>query len=131
MPGTNSPTAAFTVSGHIYDKYDHPLPGVSVEAVEVDAVSQRNIGAATTDGNGFYTITYSVQQFAANEYKGVDVKIIILHNNGAAVFQSPTYFNVGQNTVIDFKIDDTPYKDINKFEPLSKKLPPFIKKVRR
>lgn len=131
MPGTNSPTAAFTVSGHIYDKYDHPLPGVSVEAVEVDPVSQRNLGAATTDGNGFYTITYSVQQFAANEYKGVDVKIIILNYKGVPAIESPTYFNVGQNTVIDFKIDDTPYKDINKFEPLSKKLPPFIKKVPR
>ncbi len=128
MPDKNSPTKGFTISGIIHDKYDYPLAGVKVQAIDVDLRSEQVLGEAITDVSGAYLISYTSQQFVANEYQGPDIKIKIPNDKiGVHIPQSQIYFNVQPNTVINFKIDNTPFKELNEFAILLQKVQPFIK----
>jgi hypothetical protein len=112
-----------TISGTIYDAFNAPVPNLSVQALDKDLRTEQLLGQAVTDANGHYTISYDASKFADSEYKTADIFIRIVE---AGLFlQSPVYFNVPANFVLDFKIDNTPIKELNEFDSLVQIIQPL------
>jgi hypothetical protein len=105
-----------TVSGTIYDAFNVPVPNLPIQIFDKDLRTEQLLGQVVTDTNGHYSVSYDVTKFADSEYKTADVFIRIV---AAGIFlQSPVYFNVSANFVLDFKVDNTPIKELNEFDAL-------------
>ena len=124
MPIVSLPASA-TAHGTIYDAFNVPLTGVTVEASDKDLRSEQLLGSAVTDANGAYSITYTDQQYAGSEYKTADVFIRVYHiliGTAAPVKQllgtSAVVFNAGADLLLDFKTDNSPISAQNEFDAL-------------
>ena len=114
-----------TVSGTIYDAFNTPLPNVTVEAFDKDLRQEQLLGQAVTDAKGHYTISYDAAKFADSEFKTADIFIRVIAADGLVLGQSPVYFNVPVNFVIDFKIDNTPILEPDEFDALIQIIKPL------
>lgn len=111
-----------TVNGIIYDEFNVPMINVTVQAYDKDLRSAQLLGAAATDVNGFYTISYDIKDYVGSDYKTADIFIRVLNANGVLLGESPVNFNVPAEFVLDFKIGNTPIKGLNEFDALVQKI---------
>ncbi len=114
-----------TLSGTIYDAFNAPLPNVTIQAYDKDLRTQQLLGQVVTDANGVYKISYDLAQFVDSEYQTADIFIQVLNAAGLLLGESPVYFNVSANFVLDFKIDNTPIKELNEFDALVQIIQPL------
>lgn len=115
-----------TVSGTIYDAFNAPMVNVTVQAYDKDLRTAQLLGETVTDAKGFYTIRYGVTKYADSEYQTSDILIRVLKADGISLGESPVNFNVPANFVLDFKIDNTPVRELNEFDALVQKIKPLI-----
>jgi hypothetical protein len=117
------------VSGNIYDAYDAPMINVTVQAYDKDLRTAQLLGETVTDAKGFYMISYDATKYADSEYQTADIFIRILKDN-VSLGESPVNFNVPSNFVLDFKIDNTPVRELNEFDALVQKIKPLTEPQR-
>jgi hypothetical protein len=114
-----------TIRGTIYDTYNIPLSNAAVHAFDQDLRSTQLLGKTKTDGNGKYTIRYDLQKYAHSEHHTAHLFIRVL-NSDKVLAESPVYYNVSGKFVLDFKIDNTPLRELNEFDRLVQKIKPVI-----
>jgi len=84
------------VSGSVKYADSTPAVGLSVLAYDKDLSASDSLGLpATTDGNGYYTISYSEAdfQFTNDEQGSADVFVRVFDDIGVQLFQSLTILN--------------------------------------
>ena len=67
----------FTVSGTVTSYDNFPVVGKIVKAFDKDLRKEEQLGSATTDKNGYYTITYTLFDFTRAEKETADLFIRI------------------------------------------------------
>lgn len=117
---TPVPSDQITVSGIIHDKYNYPLPSVQVRVFDKDLRAEKQLGTTVSNIMGFYSVTFN-GALAYPEYKSPDI-FIKVYRGSTLLDQSEIYFNVTKNTTINYKIGVPPFKEINEFENLYKKV---------
>ncbi len=115
----------YTISGIIYDEHNAPLSAGIVELFEKDLRSEKSLGLQKTDLNGAYSIAFN-DEAATPEFKGPDVFIRISEGRNKILGESPIYYNIEENTQIDFKIGGGIVLTINEYDALIKLLKPIV-----
>lgn len=119
--------ADYKVSGTIYDAHNAPLANVRVVAYDKDLRTEQQLGTTVSNGQGYYHIEYHSDSFAAAEQASVDLFIKVFKNLPLATHvetlgKSAIHFNVSEEHVLDFKIDNTPIQAVAEFDRLVKKV---------
>src|SRR4051794_40559240 len=107
-----------TVSGTIYNAFDAPMAAVTVNAYDKDLRLEQLVGDAITDAKGFYRIEYDGEKYTQAENKTSDIFIRVSNDGAGVLGTSAVNFNVPSDFILDFKIDNTPYKGISEFDAL-------------
>lgn len=115
----------FTVSGTIYDAYEVPMFGVTVQAYDQDLRSTQLLGQGLTDVHGFYSISYTAATYSSAEYLSADLFITVLGFDGLALGRSDLFFNVPAHFILNFKMGNTPIKGPAEFDLLVQKVKPL------
>lgn len=115
-----------TVSGMIYDAFNAPLTGVTVNAYDKDLRTEQLIGSAISDAKGFYIITYDSSKFAQAENKSPDIFLRVFDASGLFMGESEVYFNTPNEFVLDFKIGNTPYEGLSEYDTLVNEITPLL-----
>lgn len=114
------------VNGKIYDELNSPLPNVTVKLFDKDLRTETFLGEKSTDTKGFYQISFNSRQAANPEYKTADLLIKVFDTRGILLGQSDIYFNVGEETIINFKIGKTAYTGLSEFDALLQLIKPIM-----
>ncbi|MCF2490253.1 neuraminidase-like domain-containing protein [Dyadobacter sp. CY347] len=114
----------YTISGTIYDVDSTPLSDALVEVFELGLRKSVRVGSAVTDSIGAYKISF--EEADAKEYKSPDVRLSI-SKRGQATEESPIYFNIIEETVIDYRLGGKAILAINEFDRLVALLAPIVK----
>jgi len=117
-----------SITGTIYDTYNATIANVTVNAFDKDLRTEQLVGNATTDAKGFYKINYDAEKFVQAEYKSCDILIRVFSPAGVSLGESPVYFNVTQDSTIDYKIGNTPYQGLAEFDVLVNLITPLLDK---
>ncbi|MEO5601611.1 MAG: neuraminidase-like domain-containing protein [Cyclobacteriaceae bacterium] len=117
-----------SLSGIIYDAFNAPIPGITVNAFDKDLRTEQLVGTARTDAKGFYKIKYDASKFVLAENKSCDILIRVQRSARALLGESPVYFNVPQNFTLDYKIGNTPYQGLAEFDNLVDLIIPLLSK---
>ncbi len=117
-----------SISGIIYDAFNAPMAGVTVNAFDRDLRTEQLVGTARTDAKGFYKLKYDAGKFAQAENKSCDILIRVQRSARVILGESPVYFNVPQNFILDFKIGNTPYQGLAEFDNLVNLVTPLLEK---
>jgi hypothetical protein len=125
MTDLQTPTV-FSVEGNIHNKFNYPIPNANVQLFDKDLRSEQLLGRANTDVYGFYKIQFNGSSYAAREVNTPDLFIRVLEHTGSILGQSDILFNVGQNTIINFTVGNGPFKELNEFEILFRKVNPLV-----
>jgi len=128
MPTTTQPKL-YTVSGFIYDEHNSPLGNNTIKLYEVDFRSRKDLGNAKTDNKGFYSINFKEEAATNPEYKAPDVLIVVQGTSSrmAVLGESPIYFNIQQETTINYTIGGKVILCENEFDALVKIITLIIK----
>ena len=125
MPAAAQPIL-YTLSGIVYDEFNSPLAAAPVKLFDIDLRSEQQLGQTKTDEKGFYKINFKAEA-ALPEYNAPDVQLRVYGASNKLLGQSTIYFNVQQETIIDYKIGGTPNNGTNEFDLLLQKIEPVIK----
>lgn len=112
----------FTVSGYIFGAFKTVISGALVQVYEKDLRRETLLGSATSNPQGFYTISFNGQQAVVGEFKHPDVFIRVLASDQSLLGQSAIVFNIPAQVVIDF----TALKSTNEFDALQQLLKPMV-----
>lgn len=112
------------ISGIIYDQFDSPIRNVLVKVFDKDLRTEKLLGEKRTDAKG-YQVSYNVAAATNPEYKSADIQLKVFNDQGQLLGQSPIYFNVQQNTTIDYKLGNTSYRGVSEFDALLQKIKPI------
>lgn len=126
MPAAIQPIL-YTVSGIVYDEYNSPLANAPVKLFDIDLRSEQQLGQTKADDKGFYKINFKADAAAAPEHHAPDVQLRVYGERNKLLGESPVFFNVQQETIIDYKIGGTQNKGANEFDLLLQKIEPVIK----
>lgn len=119
------PTTTYTISGTIYDQYNAPLQDVKVTTYQINLRKETVvIRPVRTDANGYFRGTFELE---GDQYKSPDVLIKIFNISNKLIGTSPVHFNIGENTVIDYKMGGEAIMPTNEYDHLVKLLSPFLK----
>jgi len=118
---------AYKVNGIIYDENDLPLKNVLVKVFDKDLRAEKLLGEKLTDAKGSYAITFKPEVPLNPEYKTADVFVKVFDTAGLLLGQSPVNFNVAEETTINYKIGNTPYKGVTEFDALLAIIEPIVK----
>ena len=115
----------FTVSGIIHDKYNYPLANVIVKLFDKDLRAEKLLAEIVTNAKGNYSVSFK-EEVAYPEFNKADLFIRVFDRNGNLQGQSDIYFNVNKNTILNFKIGIPPFRELNEFETLYRKVNPIV-----
>ena len=100
------------ISGTIYDEFDAVLPKVKVEVYQKTLRQEYPLKNAITDANGNYTI--NIPKGKTKEGRNaLDLFIRVFVIDGPTskhLGDSPIYYNITEDLVIDYKIGGKPYR---------------------
>ncbi len=117
-----------SINGIIYDAFNLPMAGVTVDAFDKDLRTEQLVGSAKTDVKGFYTIEYDAKKFVAAENKNCDIFIRVQRSARELLGESPVYFNVPEKFTLHYKIDNTPYQGLSEFDNVVNLITPLLEK---
>jgi len=126
MKKSNEQPTQHIVSGIIYDEFNSPLAKVMVKLFDKDLRTEKLLTETSTDAKGFYKISFNPRQAANPEYKTADLFIKVFDTKGVLLGQSGIYFNVGKETVINYKIGKTAYAGLSEFDALLQLIKPIV-----
>ena len=101
------------------------MPNVTVQAYDKDLRSEQLLGQAVTNAKGFYSISYNAAKYMDSEYQTADIFIRVLDVTGLLLGESPINFNVTNNFIPDFKIDNSPILKLDEFDALVQLIKPL------
>lgn len=125
MKKSNEQPTQHIVSGIIYDEFNSPLAKVTVKLFDKDLRTEKLLTETSTDAKGFYKIDFDQRRAANPEYKTADLFIKVFDNKRVLLGQSDIYFNVGEETIINYKIGKTAYTGLSEFDALLQLIKPI------
>jgi Tc toxin complex TcA C-terminal TcB-binding domain/Neuraminidase-like domain/Salmonella virulence plasmid 28.1kDa A protein len=126
MPAAVTPIL-YTVSGIVYDEHNSPLINGKAKLFEVNLRSEKPLGKPCEIKKGIYGISFNWTPAVEDADKSPDILIKVFSADNKLLGQSIIYFNVQQETTIDYKIGGTQNKGTNEFDLLLQKIDPVIK----
>ncbi len=126
MKKSNEKLTQHIVSGIVYDEFNSPLAKVTVKLFDKDLRTEKLLTETSTDAKGFYKIDFDQRRAANPEYKTADLFIKVFDNKRVLLGQSDIYFNVGEETVINYKIGKTAYAGLSEFDALLQLIKPIV-----
>ncbi len=125
------------VQGRVFDSSGAPLAGVIVTAVDRDLRTEQQLGPAPsqptiTDPTGFYSITYTRDQFARAEKRSADIVVYAFQqvsgNPPVQIGHSDVYFNVPDTVEINVTADPPPTGAtlVSEFERVGNEVNPLL-----
>ncbi len=118
----------YSVSGKVTDTNGEPLSKATVVALSLSLRASRELGRATTDGNGSYQIAYTndtVGTLVAAQ-SAVDLQVELLNANGTVALTSPITFNAPPQTIIDLALGGPQRTQPSEFSTLTSTLTPLL-----
>jgi len=122
---TEPPSSEFVVRGRILDATGAPCAGVEVVAFDCNLRNEAQLGKATTDALGHYTIPYSAKQFRLAGKSRADLVVRALDETGAYLGQSALLCNAPMDATIDVTIQ-RPETRLSEYEQLMAALTPRL-----
>ncbi|WP_346294111.1 neuraminidase-like domain-containing protein [Sphaerothrix gracilis] len=117
----------FTVKGVVRLADQSALPGVTVQALDIDFRAEELLGEAITNLDGAYQITYTTDQFASAENQNADLMIrVVVPSTGIVVATSDIRFNAGREETINLTITLPEQPDLSEYEKLVAALSPIV-----
>lgn len=118
------PAQHFIVRGHIRQSDNTVLVGATVRAFDWDRGGEDFLGAATTNDNGYYEITYTAEQFrrTSQERGGADLIVRVYNAQRQVLATSPRRNNAQREETVDLTVSvwqQPPTQEVQ-FQPLNK-----------
>lgn len=121
--------AMYSVKGTVLLADGSPLDNVVIRAFDIDFRSEQLLGETRPRG-GQYEITYRQQDFARAEKLSADLMVRAYSGRSRkAVIESPTYFNVPREAIIDLVADTDRVPVASEYERLMSILAPLVGEV--
>ncbi len=105
VPGQGAGEGSFVVRGQVLDAFKKPLPGLGVEAWDVDLWQDSPLGGTTTDTQGKYSIAYTRAQFARAEKDSADLKVLVKNAAGLTAATSEILYQAPAEAEINFTLE--------------------------
>lgn len=116
----------YKVGGIVHDKYNFPLQNVDVKLYDKDLRKEKLLAEKHTDVKGSYGFTFKDSAPLNPEYLTADLFIRVFDTNGNLLGQSDIYYNVGEMTIINYTVGNLPFREVNEFDTLYKKIRQFV-----
>jgi hypothetical protein len=115
--------AQHIISGILYNEFNIPMKGISVQVYHIGLRTEVSIGKDTTDESGFYSVSYDTTIIGSQP----DVLARAFNPDNTIITQSPVYYNIADNFELNFKVGNTSIKGTNEFDRIIQKIEPVVK----
>ncbi|MFL5739894.1 MAG: hypothetical protein ACJ75B_06725 [Flavisolibacter sp.] len=119
-----------TIFGKVTNRQNHPLAGLLVQAFDKDMRSEELLGAATTERNGQYLISYAQEKFARAEKNSADILMKVFGPGGRTLLYEDSLesvrFNSAELEEIDICINHNVSIASNEFDHMLREIKPLI-----
>ncbi len=95
---------AFVVQGTVRLQDGTPFQGAIVRATDKDLRREEPLGESVTDAQGFYSITYTADQFSRAEKKSADLIVRAYMPSGDLLGESGIIFNARRQETVDLVV---------------------------
>jgi hypothetical protein len=102
--------APFVVRGHLYEAAEGPLRGTTVKAFDRNLRSETELGTATTDARGGYSIQYTAAGITHPGKMRADLLVRAVTSRGATIAEAPVRCHAPPTVVIDLVANGTTYR---------------------
>ena len=102
--------ATFVVRGHLYDAAEGPLEDKTVKAFDRNLRSETELGTATTDARGGYSIQYTAASITQPGKMRADLLVRAVNSLGATIAEAPVRCHAPPAVVIDLVASGTSYR---------------------
>jgi hypothetical protein len=116
----------FIVQGFVRQSNGAALPGLLVEAFDIDLRQKQLLGQTQTDKKGFYQIQYTTKQFSNLEKGSADLRVQVSEIGGSTLAISDIWFNAPPVAEIDLTIPDEHWQAPTLFERIQRDLEPLL-----
>lgn len=115
----------------LYEGKESPLPGVKVQAFDLDLRREEPLGEGpvVTNDDGYYKIHYTANQFARAEKRSADLVIRVFSPEEALLTESQVIFNASAEETVDLIVKPLDKPPVSEYEQLRADLAPVLQDV--